>query len=416
MSSIDAQPRDRSLSGIRESGALSAGAVELSILMPALNEAETIEVCIDKAQSFLTRSGVVGEVLVADNGSTDGTRAMAAAKNARVVPVSERGYGAALRGGIAAARGRYVIMGDADDSYDFARLDDFLARLREGRDLVMGNRFKGGIADGAMPFLHRYLGNPVLSFIGRLLFGTNIGDFHCGLRGFNRERIAALNLHTSGMEFASEMIISSALNGYSIAEVPTVLKKDGRSRPPHLRTWRDGWRHLRFLLMLSPRWLFIYPGMAFVFIGLVIDALLFGGPLAVARGVALDIHTLIVASMAILVGVQCISIGLVARRFASRYGLLPATERDNMLHSRLTLENLLVFSGVVILVSLIGVFWSVATWASVNFGQLNYPLVARVLVVSSTGIACGIQLAFLAFLASIIDLPIAQDRIPSAIG
>lgn len=235
--------------------------LELTILLPCLNEAETIEICVDKAVSYLAHSDVEGEVLVADNESTDGSQQLAAAKGARVISVRDRGYGSALRHGILAARGRYIIMGDADDSYDLRNLENFVAKLREGYDLVMGNRFRGGIGPGAMPFLHRYLGNPVLSLCGRLFFSTKIGDFHCGLRGFNREQIRALNLHTSGMEFASEMVISAALREYSITEVPTTLKKDGRSHPPHLRTWHDGWRHLSFLLMLSPRWLFIYPGL-----------------------------------------------------------------------------------------------------------------------------------------------------------
>lgn len=231
--------------------------IELTILMPCLNEAETIGICIDKALSYLARSGIRGEVLIADNGSTDNSRAISSEKNVRIVLVDQRGYGAALRAGIAAALGRYVMMGDADNSYDFAHLDNFVVKLREGYDLVMGNRFRGGILPGAMPLLHRYLGNPFLSFIGRLFFNVEIGDFHCGLRGFHRSRIVELGLHTTGMEFASEMIIAASLRGYAITEVPTTLSKAGRSRRPHLRTWRDGWRHLRFLLIFSPRWLFM---------------------------------------------------------------------------------------------------------------------------------------------------------------
>jgi glycosyltransferase involved in cell wall biosynthesis len=257
--------------------ARNADEIELTILMPCLNEAETIGVCIDKAFSYLTRSGLRGEVLVADNDSTDASYAIAAEKNARVVLVRQRGYGSVLRAGIRAARGRYIVMADADDSYDLARLDDFVAKLREGYDLVIGNRFRGGISPGAMPLLHQYLGNPLLSLIGRLFFNAKIGDFHCGLRGFDRARILELKLHTTGMEFASEMIIAAALRQYAITEIPTTLKKDGRSRRPHLRTWRDGWRHFRFLLIFSPRWLFIYPGLALMLLGLLGATLLLRG-------------------------------------------------------------------------------------------------------------------------------------------
>ncbi|HEX8868831.1 MAG TPA: glycosyltransferase family 2 protein, partial [Lentzea sp.] len=229
---------------------------ELTILMPCLNEAETLETCIRKAQGYLERSGVVGEVLIADNGSTDGSQKIATDLGARVVDIPAKGYGNALLGGIRAARGKFVIMGDADDSYDFSNLDDYVTRLRAGADLVMGNRFKGGIEPGAMPPLHKYLGNPVLSAVGVLFFKAPVRDFHCGLRGFQRDVMLKVGLHTSGMEFASEVVVKSCLAGLRIEEVPTTLKKDGRSRPPHLRSWRDGWRHLRFLLIYSPRWLF----------------------------------------------------------------------------------------------------------------------------------------------------------------
>ena len=253
-------------------------ALELTILMPCLNEAETLAICIGKAQSFLTRSGIAGEVVVADNGSTDGSQAIASANGARVVPVPEKGYGAALAGGITAAHGKFVIMADADDSYDFANLDLFVAALRDGADLVMGNRFAGGVAADAMPWHHRYIGNPVLSFLGRLFFRTPVRDFHCGLRGFSRVAIQRLNLRTIGMEFASEMVVKSTLSNLDVREVPTTLKKDGRSRPPHLRSFRDGWRHLRFLLLFSPRWLFLYPGITLLLVGLLIGAALMRGP------------------------------------------------------------------------------------------------------------------------------------------
>jgi hypothetical protein len=268
---------------------------ELTILMPCLNEAETIETCIRKAKGYLERSGISGEVVIADNGSTDGSQAMAEALGARVVDVPVKGYGAALGAGIAAARGRYIIMGDSDDSYDFSRLDAFVEHLRGGADLVMGNRFKGGIAPSAMPPLHRYLGNPVLSTIGRVFFRAPVGDFHCGLRGFSRQAILGLKLNTPGMEFASEMVIKATIMGLKVTEVPTTLSPDGRSRPPHLRSWRDGWLHLKLLLTFAPNWLFYYPGMALLAVGTAVFLALLGGPIAIA-GVTFDIASLILAS------------------------------------------------------------------------------------------------------------------------
>lgn len=384
--------------------------LELTILLPCLNEAETIETCIDKAKSYLARSGVRGEVLVADNGSTDGSQQLAIARGARVVQVRDRGYGAALRNGILAARGRYVVMGDADDSYDLSELGLFMAKLREGYDIVMGNRFQGGIAPGAMPFLHRYLGNPVLSFLGRLFFRVKIGDFHCGLRAFNRERVQALNLHTTGMEFASEMLISAGVRSYRISEVPTTLKKDGRSRPPHLRTWRDGWRHLSFLLMLSPRWLFIYPGLALMLFGVCTAVLLFPGPVEIADGIKLDIHTFLVGAIAILIGVQNLTCGLIAQRFAIKYQLLPESKRAHRLLSLLTFERGLIAAISVVGLGMAGFIWSLLTWASVDFGPLSYPIVLRVLIISLTGIAIGVQLGFTVFLDGIIGIPNRRDQ------
>jgi glycosyltransferase involved in cell wall biosynthesis len=384
--------------------------LELTILLPCLNEAETIETCVDKAMSYLAGSGVRGEVLVADNGSTDGSQQLAAARGARLVQVRDRGYGSALRNGILAARGRYVVMGDADDSYDLSNLALFVAKLREGYDVVMGNRFRGGIAPGAMPFLHRYLGNPALSFLGRLFFGVKVGDFHCGLRAFNRERVKALNLHTTGMEFASEMLISAAVRSYRICEVPTTLKKDGRSRPPHLRTWRDGWRHLSFLLMLSPRWLFILPGFALMLLGVGTVALLFSGPLRIAHGVSLDTHTFLVGAIAILIGVQSLTCGLIAQRFAVRYQLLPASNRSYRLLSLLTFERGLIAAISIIGLGTAGFLWSLWIWASVDFGPLAYPIILRVLIISLTGIAIGVQLGFTVFLAGIMSIPNKRDQ------
>ena len=382
--------------------------------MPCLNEAETVGFCIDKALSYLQRSGVCGEVLIADNGSTDGSQAIAVDKGAKVVTTRDRGYGAALRAGIHAARGRYIVMGDADDSYDFARLDDFVAKLRQGYDLVIGNQFSGGISAGAMPAVHRYLGNPILSLVGRLFFQVKIGDFHCGLRGCNRTRILDLHLHTTGMEFASEMIIAASLRKYSIAEVPTALRKDGRSRPPHLRTWRDGWRHLRFLLIFSPRWLFIYPGFALMALGLLGATLLFRGQVDIATGVAIDIHTFLIASIAILIGLQSISFGVVARRFATIYGFLPESKRYGRLLSWVSLERGLIVALAIGLAGVAGLVWTIYAWVSVDFGPIRYPLVLRVLVLSLTAIAAAIQIALTSFFLSIMDLPVQRRRATEA--
>ena len=276
---------------------------ELSVVMPCLNEAETLAICIQKAQRFFKENGVEGEVVIADNGSDDGSQQIAVDNGARVIPVAEKGYGNALKGGIAAAEGTYVIMGDADDSYDFLNLTPYLEKLREGYDLVMGNRFKGGIKKGAMPFLHRYLGNPVLSFIGRLFFKSKIGDFHCGLRGFSKEAFYEMELKTSGMEFASEMIVKASLADMKIAEVPTVLSPDGRTRPPHLNTWRDGWRHLRFLLLYSPKWLFLIPSVLLMLFGAGVSLRLLFGSIQIGA-TRFDVHTLLFSSALFLIGFQ----------------------------------------------------------------------------------------------------------------
>jgi glycosyltransferase involved in cell wall biosynthesis len=377
---------------------------ELTILMPCLNEAETIEVCVRKALGYLARSGVAGEVLIADNGSTDGSQAMAEALGARVVAVPEKGYGAALMGGIAAAHGKYVIMGDADDSYDFENLDGMVEHLRAGADLVMGNRFKGGIAKGAMPPLHRYLGNPVLSFIGRLFFAIPVGDFHCGLRGFSRESILGLNLKSPGMEFASEMVVKASLNNLRIEETPATLKPDGRSRPPHLKTWRDGWRHLRFLLIHSPRWLFIYPGVSLIAIGLIGSALLAFGAVSIGVHTTLDTHSLVVACFAILIGVQLVMFGALARRYQTLEGILPPSSRYQKFLLGLNLEPILQAAVVLFLAGVIGSLWAVAQWAGTGFGAIHDTGVMRVLVLSLTAVTVAIQAAAAGFLASVFAL------------
>jgi glycosyltransferase involved in cell wall biosynthesis len=377
--------------------------VELTILMPCLNEAETLAICIRKAKAYRADSGVSGEILIADNGSTDGSQQIAQDEGARVVDIPARGYGAALIGGIDVARGTYTIMGDADDSYDFTKLGPFLEQLRAGSDLVMGNRFKGGIAPGAMPASHRYLGNPVLSWLGRLFFDIPIGDFHSGLRGFNTERIRALGLSTLGMEFASEMVVRSALARYKITEVPTTLAKDGRSRPPHLRTWHDGWRHLRFLLIYSPRWLFLYPGLVLLGIGLTGIVVLFPGQLRVGNS-ALGIHTFVAACMLVLIGIQAVTFGAIARRYTTLRGLLPPSTRYSPLLKALTPERMLVAGLVIFLVALVGLAWSLWQWIAADFGPLTDDRILRVLTLGFTGIAAAVQLWLAAFLASLMEI------------
>ena len=375
--------------------------MELTILMPCLNEAATVGGCVAKARGFLERSGIQGEVLVADNGSEDGSRAKAEAAGARVVDVAERGYGAALRAGITAARGRYVIMGDADDSYDFSRLDAFVEKLRAGHPLVMGNRFQGGIRPGAMPCLHRYLGNPVLSFIGRLFFRTRVGDFHCGLRGFDRRAVASLDLRTPGMEFASELVVKAALAGWRIAEVPTTLDPDGRGRPSHLRSWRDGWRHLRFLLLFSPRWVFLYPGMALLVSGTLLATALYFAPLHVA-GAGLDIHSMLYATAAALLGLQLCLFALFARTFAQVAGLLPQHAMLERLLGAFSLERGLLLGFAV---ALAGFLWSAMAfwhWREAGFGALDPRVVMRDTIPASALMVGGMEVMLASFLLSVI--------------
>lgn len=377
--------------------------MELTILMPCLNEAETIGVCIDKALGFLARAAVDGEVLVADNGSTDGSQAIAEARGVRVVPVAERGYGAALRGGIAAARGRFIIMGDADNSYDFSRLEGFLSELRRGADLVMGNRFQGGIQAGAMPGLHLWLGNPLLSFIGRLFFKIRVGDFHCGLRGFNAQAIRSLDLRTTGMEFASEMVVRAALEKLRVREVPTTLSPDGRSRPPHLRTWRDGWRHLKFLLIYSPRWLFLYPGCVLLALGAAVTVLLFPGTFWVG-GIGFENKTFIAGCLCLLVGVQAATYSLQVRRYASRQGYLPRHQRYGTFLDNLTLERLALAALVLFAAGCGGVAWCFIKWRGAFFGSFDSPMATRLMVLSITLLAAATQIFLTAFLGAVMDV------------
>lgn len=389
---------------------MSQPSVELTILMPCLNEAETLAVCIEKAQAFLAREGVEGEILIADNGSMDGSPEIALGLGARVVPVAVRGYGAALIGGIAAARGRYVVMGDADDSYDFSALEGILAKLREGNDLVMGNRFKGRIAEGAMPFLHRYLGNPVLSFLGRLFYRIPIGDFHCGLRGFRRAAMLDLGLSTPGMEFASEMVVKSGLRKFRIAEVPVTLSPDGRSRPPHLRTWRDGWRHLKFLLLYSPRWLFLLPGGLLFLVGcMAMFAIAF-------HWVSLDIHTMAYAGAAIVLGFQMLLLAAFTKLMGVRAGWLPATPRQQRWSSHLTLESCLVLGGAMFLAGLGLSMHALQLWASVDYGALDPRATMRWVVPSVTILALSGEIVMAGFFFEALRIPVRAAMVDEPEG
>ncbi|MDH3597073.1 MAG: glycosyltransferase family 2 protein [Rhodospirillales bacterium] len=376
---------------------------ELTVLMPCLDEAETIGLCIEKAMAYIASRNIVGEVLIADNGSTDGSQDIARKLGARVVPVPEKGYGSALMGGIATARGRFVIMGDADDSYDFSALDAYLEKLRDGQDLVMGNRFMGGIAPGAMPPLHRYLGNPILSGIGRLFFKVPIGDFHCGLRGFNRAEIARLDLNTTGMEFASEMVVKAGLRNLRIAEVPTTLSPDGRSRPPHLRSWRDGWRHLRFLLLFSPRWLFLYPGGLLMLVGLAAMLWLAAGPRSVGS-LVLDVNTLVYAAAALICGFQAVTFAVFAKVFAINARLLPPDPRIASLTRLFSMEVGIVLGGLLLVAGLAASAYAVGFWGRASFGPLDPAVSLRIVVPAVTALVLGLQTAFASFFLSVLGL------------
>jgi len=371
--------------------------------MPCLNEAETLGTCIKKARRAIAELGIDGEVIVADNGSSDGSREIAAGAGARVIEVAEKGYGSALLDGIRAAHGKYVIMGDADDSYDFSDIKPFVEQLRAGFDLVMGNRFKGGIEPGAMPFLHRYLGNPVLTWAGRLFFSSPCGDFHCGLRGFNRSSILELDLRTKGMEFASEMVVKATLHKIKVTEVPTRLRPDGRSRAPHLRTWRDGWRHLRFLLLYSPRWLFLYPGIAMALIGAAISTVLLAGPLTIGR-LTFDIHTLMVSSMAVIIGFQAIIFAVLTKTYAISEGLLPEDDKMKKAQRWMGLEAGLVTGVLLSLSGIIGTAYAVEFWKAEHWGDLNPTQVMRIVIPSLIVLALGCQIILSSFFLSILRL------------
>jgi len=384
-------------------GVSDRSAVVLSVVLPCLNEAETLATCIRKAQSSIARMGIAGEVIVADNGSSDGSQDIARSVGARVVDVSVRGYGAAVQAGIEAAHGQYVIMADADDSYDLAGMEPFVAKLREGFDLVMGDRFRGGIAAGAMPPLHRYLGNPVLTAVGRLFFGSPIRDFHCGMRGFRRDAILDLGLRTTGMEYASEMVAKAALSELRVTDVPTPLARDGRSRKPHLRSWRDGWRHLRFLLLYSPRYLFLLPGVLLMLLGVVCGGALMVGPVTVG-GVRFDVNTLLYCAAATILGSQLILFWTFAEIFAMGEGLRPADPKLVAAFDYITLELGLAIGGALFLAGLVGGIASVADWGARGFGDLEARSTLRLVIPSVTLMILGAEGVMSSFFLSVLGL------------
>jgi glycosyltransferase involved in cell wall biosynthesis len=377
--------------------------VELSVVMPCLNEAETLGTCVQKALNALAEANVAGEVIVADNGSTDGSPEIAERLGARVVRVKRKGYGSALMGGIAVASGRYIVMGDADNSYDFAHIPLFLEQLRAGADLVMGNRFRGGIQKDAMPALHQYLGNPALTWIGRLFFHSPVGDFYCGLRGFRKDAYEQMDLRTTGMEFATEMVVKATVLNLRIAEVPTTLSPEGRSRPPHLRTWRDGWRTLRFFLLYSPRWLFLYPGAALMLIGALLGAWLLPGPKTVGSA-TFDVHTILYGAAFLLLGYQSITFAVFTKLFAISEGLLPPDPTLDKLFRYITLEVGLLVGAALILLGLAASFYAVGTWEARHFGQLDYAHTMRMVIPAVLCLILGVQTVFASFFLSVLGL------------
>jgi len=378
--------------------------IELSIVMPCLNEARTLETCIVKARKALQRYAVVGEIIVADNGSTDESAAIAARLGARVVFVEKKGYGSALMGGIEAARGKYVIMGDSDDSYDFTALGPFIEKLREGFDLVMGNRFAGGIKPGAMPLLNRYFGNPLLSAMARLMFDRpQVHDFYCGLRGFTRNAALGMNLRTTGMEFAAEMVVKAILCGMRITEVPTTLSPDGRGRPPHMRRWRDGWRGLRFLLLYSPRWVFTYPGTLLMALGLATVLWLLPGPRAIGN-VVFDVHTMLFGAAGIIVGFQSVFLGLFMKIFGVVEGLLPRDHRLERALRYVRLEIGLLVGGALLAIGVLLAVYGVSMWEAAGFGALSYSTTLRVVIPSASLMILGSEIVLCSFVLSFVGL------------
>jgi glycosyltransferase involved in cell wall biosynthesis len=380
--------------------------VEVTVVMPCLNEADTLRICIEKAQRALNVNNVAGEVIIADNGSTDGSQGIAAVMGARVVNVSNRGYGNALMGGIAAARGKYIIMGDADDSYDFLEIPKFIEKLRQGYELVQGCRFPAGggrILPGAMPFLHQWWGNPMFSLMARWWFYASIHDVYCGFRGFTKESYQRLNLRCTGMEFATEMIIKTSLFNYKIAEVPITLHPDGRiSHPPHLKTYRDGWRTLRFFLIYSPRWLFYLPGILLGLLGLAGYALAMPG--VTIEGVTFDAHTLLFASLAILCGYQSILFAIFSKTFAISEGLLPENPRMTRFFQVVTLEKGLLLGSGAFVIGLALLLTAVNIWREAGYGPLDYAQTMRLVVPGATLTALGFQTVLSSFFVSMLGM------------
>jgi glycosyltransferase involved in cell wall biosynthesis len=375
---------------------------ELSIVMPCLNEAKTVGTCVTKAFAWLKQHDVHGEVIVADNGSTDGSRAIAASLGARVVPVASRGYGYALRAGIEAARGEFVIMGDSDDSYDFLALEGFVGQLRAGYDLVLGNRFQGGIAPGAMPALHKFFGNPLLTYIGRTLYGSPSRDFYCGLRGFRRDAILSLALDAAGMEFAIEMIVKATIHNLKITEVPTRLSVDGRDRPPHLRRWRDGWRTIRLFLLLSPRSLFLYPGAAIFLLGLAGTLILFTRDIAVGS-VGFAEHTMVMTAAAINIGFEAMLFWAFAKVIAIQRGLLLHDALFERLRQAIPLERGLILGVILLLLGLTILGVALTEWFNVGFGQLAEGSAIRLVIASSSTLMLGAQILYGSFFLYLLD-------------
>lgn len=379
------------------------GPIELSVVLPCLNEAETLATCVRKAQQTMRDAGIRGEVIVADNGSNDGSVEIGERFGARVIHVEAKGYGNALMGGIAAAAGTYILMGDADGSYDFGHIPRFLEQLRNGADLVLGNRFLGGISPGAMPPLHKYLGNPVLSGLGRLFFKSPIQDFHCGLRAFSKSAYERLGLQTAGMEFASEMVVKATLLKLSVVEVPTTLSPDGRTRPPHLRTWRDGWRHLRFLLLYSPRWLFLYPGLLLMLVGSLVELWLLPAPRTVGS-VTFDVHTMVYGAAFVLLGFQAVAFAMFTKVFAISQRLFPPDPALQKIFRYIGLEVGLIVGSVLIAGGLGGSIYAVDVWGARHFGALDYSRTMRLVIPSVLSLVLGLQTVFASFFLSVLGL------------
>ncbi|WP_274476029.1 glycosyltransferase family 2 protein [Mangrovimonas aestuarii] len=378
--------------------------VELSIVMPCLNEAETIATCIIKAKTFLENNLISGEIIIGDNGSTDGSQQIALNLGAVVVNVEEKGYGSATLGAIHKAKGKYIITADTDDSHDLKHLMPFLDKLRQGYDMVMGNRFKGQKIPGAMSFLHRHIGNPILTGIGNLFFRTNVGDFHCGLRGFTKAAFNKMDLQTTGMEFASEIVVKASLNNLRITEVPTTVFPAGRSRKPHLRSFPDGWRHLRFLLLYSPTWLFLVPGIIFIALGLILSlALILFSPLTV-NNITFDIHTLLYTSASILIGFQFFTFYALTKIYAIEHGLFPSSKRYKKIFNYINLEVGLITGGICLLFGAILSFYGLSVWANSDFSTLDPAKTLRLTIPAVFSILLGMQIVFFSLFFSILGL------------